>query len=170
MADTPETTEPTTTEPTVTPEPVKQDDQKPKSALDELPEWARKELTDTRAEAANYRTRLREAESRLAEAKTPEDVERAVADIKATNEKLERDLLVATVGKGLPDDLLGLLGESSAKTEDELKAKAETLRKYASANTTPPPPGDLSGGLDPSNKADAFDPAEIARRARYGLL
>jgi len=40
---------------------------------DELPEWARTKLTKANSEAANYRTRLRETEAKLLEAKTPEE-------------------------------------------------------------------------------------------------
>lgn len=127
---------------------------------DELPEWARRKLTKANAEAAKYRARLREVEEQLKEAKTPEEFEKAVAEIQARNAELEAALLRERVARkfNLPDDLAArLLGS----TVEELEADAKVLQKYAVA----PPPGDLRGGLDPSDEED-FDPVEAARWAR----
>lgn len=129
---------------------------------DELPEWARKKLTKANAEAANYRTRLREVEKKLEGAKTPEEFEQTVNEIKAQNAKLEEELLKERVARrfSLPDDLARRL---VGKTEEELAADAKALQKYA---VNPPATGDLRGGLDPSDEDEVFDPVKEARRAR----
>ena len=69
--------------PTETPE-VEEKDEKPALTAEQLAA----ELTRVRSEAANYRTKLRDAEAKLENAKTPEDIEAAVAEFKATNAKL----------------------------------------------------------------------------------
>jgi hypothetical protein len=127
----------------------------------ELPDWARKRLTRANAEAANYRTKLRDAEARLGQAKTVEDFEAATKDLRETNKRLERQLLVSDVARkhGLPDDLAARLQGS---TKEELEADAKALQKYAA----PAPPVSLSGGLDPNDDSDPFDPVKAARAAR----
>lgn len=126
------------------------------------PEELAKELTRVRAEAANYRTRLRDTEARLAEAKTPEEFAEAIAEIRAENEQLSRAVLVSEVARAhdLPKELAELLKGS---TEQELKAHAKQLQKFVVAQT----PGDLSGGLDPLDDDDEpSDPGALA--AKYG--
>ncbi|MFI5840553.1 hypothetical protein ACIA8K_12675 [Catenuloplanes sp. NPDC051500] len=123
---------------------------------------ARAALSKVRAEAGKYRTRLREAEAKLAAAKSPEDFEAAVNELRQTNSKLERDLLVEKVARTaqLPDELAELLQGS---TEPELKAHAAKLQKFVTPAKEPV--GELSGGLDP-NEDEAFDPVKAARAAR----
>lgn len=126
---------------------------------DELPEWARKELTKVRAEAANYRTRLRDAETQLKEAKTPEEYEAAINEFREQNAKLERQVLVNSVARKyhLPDDLAEVL---QGDTEKELTAHAKKLAKYASVEE----PQDLSGGLTPGDgDGGPSDPATLAQ-------
>ncbi|WP_236246474.1 hypothetical protein [Streptomyces sp. CC210A] len=126
---------------------------------DELPEWARKELTKVRGEAASYRTRLRDAETRLGQAKTPEEVEAALAEVRAKNTELERELRVSAVARkhGLPDELTNRLrGESVDELEADAKALSALLRLA--------PPENLSGGLDPNDGDDGeLDPRKLAR-------
>jgi hypothetical protein len=118
-----------------------------------------------RAEAAGYRTKLREAEEKFAAAKSQEDVDAAVAALKADNETLRRDLVAAQFN--LPPELAKRL---SGSTEDELKADAEALAQFVAPQgrededeRTP------RGGLTPGSKggidADALL-ATINRRRR----
>jgi hypothetical protein len=132
-------------------------DEKPSEELP--PEVLRKKLTDANAEAANYRTKLRDVEDKLSKAKTTEEFEAAVADLKAKNAELERSVLVSKVaGKHeLPAELAELL-----KGDDEaaLEAHAQKLAKLV--NKTPET---LSGGLDPSDTDDGeMDPRKLAAR------
>lgn len=128
---------------------------------DELPKWAREKLTKANAEAANYRTRLREAEKKLEGAKNPEEFEKAIAEFKAQNAGLEANLLRERVARkfNLPEDLAVRLRGATA---EELESDAKALQKYA----VTPPPGDLRGGLDPSDEDEPFDPVKAARQAR----
>lgn len=132
------------------------------SPEDDLPDWARKELAKTRAEAASYRTRLRSAETRLSEAQSPEEVEAAIAEVKAKNAELERSVLVASVARrfDVPDELASRLRGESA---EELEADAKALR----ALLAPPAPESLGGGLNPADEDDGeMDPRKLARRSR----
>lgn len=131
------------------------------SAEDELPDWARKELAKVRNEAAGYRTRLRDAETKLSEAKSPEEFEAAVADVKTKNADLERSP-ISTVARqfDLPEALAGRL---HGETPEELEADAKALQ----ALVTPAAPSSLAGGLDPSDEDDGeMDPRKLARRTR----
>ncbi|GGN40181.1 hypothetical protein FHR83_007099 [Actinoplanes campanulatus] len=133
-----------------------------KSQEDELPEWARKALTKANAEAANYRTRAKEAEAKLAGAKTPEELEAVVKEITARAEKAERFLLVSDVARkhDLPDELAEVL---KGETREDLEAHAKKLAKFA----TPVKPRVLRGGLDPvDDDGSPNDPRELARK--YG--
>ncbi|MEU2111525.1 hypothetical protein [Streptomyces sp. NPDC019507] len=129
---------------------------------DELPPWARKELAKVRNEAAGYRTRLRDAETKLSGAKSPEEFEAALADVKAQNAALERSLLVTKVAAKyeLPDLLAEALKGESA---EELEKHAKSLQDLLASNA----PESLGGGLDPSDEDDGeMDPRKLARRSR----
>ncbi|AFU61990.1 putative scaffold protein [Streptomyces phage phiHau3] len=125
------------------------------------PEVLRKELTDARAEAANYRVRLRETEAKFANAKTPEEFEAAVNELKAQNEALERQILLNNVAAKfeLPPALAKRL---TGSTPEELEADAKELQKLVA----PPAPETLGGGLTPSDGDTDFDPVRAARAAR----
>ncbi|MGC4928072.1 hypothetical protein [Streptomyces sp. DT117] len=134
----------------------------PAQPEDELPDWARKELTKVRTEAASYRTRLRDAEAQLSEAKTPEEVEAALAEVKAENTKLERSLLTAKVAAKyeLPELLTDAL---KGDTAEDLEAHAKALQGLLASS----PPESLGGGLDPTDGDDGeLDPRKLARLVR----
>jgi hypothetical protein len=57
----------------------------------------RKKLTDANAEAANYRTKLRETEAKLSSAKTLEEFEAATSELRGQVEALERQILLNNV-------------------------------------------------------------------------
>ncbi|WP_230396564.1 hypothetical protein [Streptomyces blattellae] len=132
------------------------------SREDDLPDWARKELAKVRNEAAGYRTRLRDAETRLSGAKSPEEFEAALADVKAKNADLERSILVSTVARrfDLPEALAGRL---HCKTPEEMEADAKALQALVTQGS----PATLGGGFDPSGEDDGeMDPRKLARRSR----
>lgn len=131
---------------------------------DELPEWARTELTRARGDAARYRTALREAEAKLANAKTPEEFEAAVSEFKTRNADLEREVLVSKVARRheLPDELAEVL---KGATEEELDEHAKRLKRFTVPATREP--ADLNGGLNPGGDDDEpNDPRALARK--YG--
>ncbi|WP_309242580.1 hypothetical protein [Streptomyces sp. KAI-26] len=130
---------------------------------DELPDWARKELAKARGEAAGYRTRLRDAETKLSGAKSPEEFEAALTEVKQKNAELERSVLIGTVARkfDLPEELAGRL---HGTTPEELEADAKSLQSLLA----PKAPSALGGGLDPSAGDDdgEMDPRKLARRTR----
>lgn len=134
-------------------------------ALDELPDWARKEIKKVRGEAANYRTQLREAQDALSKAKTPEEYAAALAEVNSKAEGLEKQLLVQKVAArhGLPEALANRL---QGGDEAALEADAKALAALVVTGTTSPE--SLSGGLTPGESDDSFDPVEEARKARAG--
>lgn len=132
---------------------------------DDLPEWAQKELSSARAEAANYRVKLREAEQSLANAKSPEEVAAAIAELTDQNAKLERSLLVRDVAAEfkLPAELAEVLQGNDIEA---LKEHAKKLAKFAPADEEFTPEV-LEGGLTPGSKDDTeMDPRALARRNR----
>ncbi|MEU9605452.1 hypothetical protein [Streptomyces sp. NPDC048057] len=124
------------------------------------PEVLRKKLTDANAEAANYRTKLRETEAKLSKAKTLDEFEAATSELRGQIEALERQILIGNVAAKyeLPAPLAKRL---TGTTEVELEADAKELQKLI----VPSAPESLSGGLTPDNGED-FDPVKAARAAR----
>lgn len=128
----------------------------------DLPEWAQKELTRVRSEAADRRVQLREAQEALSKAKTPEEYEAAVQEFTTKIESLERQILVDSVARqfDLPPELAVRL---SGGTEEELKADAKLLAKFAGTEE----PESLGGGLNPTgSSSETFDPVAASRKAR----
>lgn len=150
-----EPTEPTTEETT--------EPKAPEEPGDDLPEghWARKEMTKLRGESANYRTQLREVQKQLSEAKTPEDVEAVRTELGSRISELEHLVAVSDVARkyDIPDTLLPLLKNVSG---DELETAAKALQSHAA----PAAPEHLSGGLDPDDGDESFDPYAVAHEAR----
>lgn len=160
QTETTETTETTEETTEVTEEVEQKPEEKPE---DDLPEWARKELTKVRNEAAGYRTRLRDAEDKLKDAKTPEQFESAVAEIKASNAALERSLLVTKVAAKyeLPEGLAARL-----QGDDEAAIEADAKSLAALVTTPKSTPESLSGGLTPGESDEEFDPVAAAHEAK----
>lgn len=111
--------------------------------VDQLPEWARNELTEARAEAAKYRTQRNEAAEK-AKAEAAAEFEAKLAELSSAKEAVEKQLadaqLAATktraaFGALLPeDDREAFLGKATefagllqGSTEDEISAHAEKL-------------------------------------------
>jgi hypothetical protein len=139
------------------PDPDEDDDKK-------LPEWAEKELKEVRAEAAGYRVKLREAIQKLEQAKSPEEYETAVSELRDENDKLSRQILINEIAREheLPKELADVL---QGATEEELKAHAETLKKFAPPKK-PKKKVEVSGGLTPDEDNDAFDPVALVKQLR----
>jgi hypothetical protein len=124
--------------------------------------WVRKELEDTRKEAAEKRVLAKDLQNKLAEAKTPEEVQQITAAYDTKTAELEAQLARERVARqtGLGDDMLEFL---TAKTEEELQKQAEKLAALK-------PPADPvvvtvqepRGGLNPS-----VEPTETSGFAEY---
>lgn len=103
----------------------------------------RKKLKDANAEAAKYRTQLRDAQEALSKAKTPEEFATAVGTLTKSNEALERELVA--VKYKLPDIIAKRI---VGTTREEMEADAKELAKSVRA----PSNRDLNGGLNPSEE------------------
>lgn len=143
------------------------DESKDDKGGDELPEWARTKLTKANGEAANYRTKLREAEDKLKDAKSLEEVDEIVNTLKAEREASERALLIENVAlkNGLPNELAELL---KGDTRDELEAHAQKLKKFAPSDEEDEDIT-LEGGLTPRGRDEgAEDPRALAKQFGRG--
>ncbi|WP_326742578.1 hypothetical protein [Streptomyces sp. NBC_01768] len=127
------------------------------SREDDLPEWARKELKSVRDEAARRRTEAKALKSQLESAKSPEDyaaIEQRAAGFEAD---LNRERLARKYD--LPDVIAKRI---VGATDDEREADAKALAAELTKTTA----GPVSGGLDPTDTADATDPAALAAQVR----
>jgi hypothetical protein len=133
---------------------------------DELPEWARSELKKVRGEAANYRTKFREASKQLEAAKTPEEYEAAVSELQEQIATMEQTALrneVAADAK-LPKAMWDRIKGS---TREELVADAKALAALVVTEDDGGEPESLSGGLNPHSDDDGeTDPRKLAQK--YG--
>lgn len=128
--------------------------------------WVRKELEDTRKEAAEKRVLAKELQEKLADAKTPEEMQQIVAANDTKTAELEAQLARERVARktGLDDDLVEFL---TAKSEEELLKQAAKLAGRKKADEDDPvvvtqlPP---SGGKDPSTEPNEIDGYEAWKR------
>lgn len=138
----------------------KDDDKHP--AEDDLPEWARKELTRVRKEAASKRTALKEAQEQLDKAKTPEEFEALKGEFQKQIDALEYENAKNKVLRthNIPAEYEDLLEGVPA---DKLEEKAKKLATLANAQKTLGVDDDLDdlfGGLDPRSSASGVDSVE----------
>jgi hypothetical protein len=134
--------------------------------------WVRKELEDTRKEAAEKRVLNKDLQDKLAQAKSPEEVQQATAAYETKARDLEIALTREKVARktGLSDDLVEFL---TAKSEEELVAQAEKLAGLKPAANSDPVVVTVQeprGGLDPSlqpNDKNGFDAWEEFKKNRH---
>lgn len=132
--------------------------------------WVRKELEDTRKEAAEKRILAKELQDKLGTAKTPEEVQQLTAAYDTKTSDLEVALARERVARktGLSDDLVEFL---TGKSEEELTAQAAKLSVLKPGGepvvvTVQEP----RGGLDPTvspNEQSGFDAWEAYKRNRH---
>ncbi|HJV99417.1 MAG TPA: hypothetical protein VJ617_10015 [Arthrobacter sp.] len=127
--------------------------------------WVRKELEDTRKEAAEKRVLAKDLQTKLADAKTPEEVKQLTAAYDTKTADLEAQLARERVARrvGLDEDLVEFL---TAKTEQELLTQAAKLaRKKEPEEPVVVTVQEPRGGLDPSTKPD--EPNGFAEYERW---
>lgn len=137
----------------------------------ELPEWAQKERSALRKEAARYRSerndlrdQVGEMQKQLASAKTQADIDAAISEWQSKVAEYEArqqrasDLEKALEGAQLDSKWGKFL---TGNTLDELQASAaELATELASTGAV------LSGGLNPMEQGGADDVAKAVRRLR----
>jgi hypothetical protein len=131
--------------------------------------WVRKELEDTRKEAAEKRILAKDLQEKLGSAKTPEEVQQATAAFETKARDLEIALARERVARktGLGDDLVEFL---TGKTEEELTAQAAKLAGLKPAAdpvvvTVQEPRGGLNPAVEPESK-NGFDLWEEHKKNR----
>lgn len=129
MADTgtPQGQEPETKTETTAPETKTTD---PYAGLPEEFAWLKDDLESTRREAASRRVALREAEEKLKEAKTPEDIAAAVKEATRKNAELEAQVARERAARKhkLDDSLIEFL---TGTNEEQIEAQAAKLAALA---------------------------------------
>lgn len=121
--------------------------------------WVRKELEDTRREAAEKRVLAKELQEKLAEAKTPDEVQQIIAANDEKTRNLETQLLREKVARTtkLDDDLVEFL---TGKTEEELLNQAKKLagrKKADDENPVVVTQLPARGGQNPSTEPSELD-------------
>jgi len=156
-------------EPNATPASNTADGTDPWAAFPPEFNWVRKELEDTRKEAAEKRVLAKDLQEKLGAAKTPEEVQQATAAFETKARDLEIALARERVARktGLGDDLVEFL---TGKTEEELTAQAAKLAGLKPAAepvvvTVQEPRGGLNPSVEPSSKS-GFDEWEEYKRNR----
>lgn len=116
--------------------------------------WAKNAVESANREAASRRVALRELEERVKDAKTPEEFNTALADVKAKEVELTNQLARERAARkhSLNDELLEFL---TADTEEGIESQAEKLAALKPVTTAPvvitklPP----TGGAKPSENS-----------------
>lgn len=154
-------------EPAATPTPSEAPD--PWAAFPKEFNWVRKELEDTRKEAAEKRVLAKDLQEKLGSAKTPEEVQQLTAAYDTKTSDLEVALARERVARktGLSDDLVEFL---TAKSEEELIAQAAKLAGLKPAGepvvvTVQEPRGGLNPSVNATEK-DGFAEWEEYKRSR----
>lgn len=138
--------------------------------LESLPEEWQREVRALRSENAERRTKYNDLKAQLDEAKSQEDIDKAVAAYKEQVVELERTLALERHTRGLPKEAIELV---SGETEAEIEASAQRVRALieatsGSAQTQREPDLDAAGGLNPKATRNSFsglNPRELARAA-----
>jgi hypothetical protein len=121
--------------------------------------WVRKELEDARKEAAEKRVLARDYQEKLANAKTPEEVQQIVAANDKKTADLETQLARERVARktGLDEDLVEFL---TANTEEDLMKQAAKLagrKKADEDDTVVVTQLGPRGGANPSTEPNELD-------------
>ena len=105
----------------------------PYAGLPEEFSWLKDDLESTRREAASRRVALREAEEKLKEAKTPEDIAKAVAEATKLSAELEAEVARERAARKhkLDDSLIEFLTGTNVEQIEAQAAKLAALAPSA---------------------------------------
>jgi len=135
--------------------------------FESLPDWAQAEIKKLRKGEARYRTSAKELQDKLAEAKTQDDIDAAIAQHKEREAELEVELAIKTHTVGFTPEQLALV---DGKTPEEIEEKANKVRAALSAAQGDPEPyqnPNASGGRRPYGAGEeGLSPRERAQAVR----
>ena len=136
--------------------------------VDELPEWAQRELKGARDEAARYRTQLREVQESVKGLKTVEEFEAAMAAADEKTRQVEAELDRVRVRQQVRDEFPNLPGKAFEFVKDgtveEMRAACEELVSLVGAASSAAGLPRKGGGLTPAEETEeGFDAREFVR-------
>ena len=136
--------------------------------VDDLPEWAQRELKGARDEAARYRTQLREVQESVKGLKTVEEFEAAMAAADEKTRQVEAELGRVRLRQQVRDEFPSLPGKAFEFVKDgtveEMRAACEELASLVGAGGGAAGLPRKGGGLAPAEETDAeFDAREFVR-------
>ena len=110
--------------------------------------WVKSDLESTRREAASRRVEVRKLEEQLKDAKTPEDVTKAVEEAAKRSTELEAELARERAARKhkLDDEFLEFL---TGATPEQIESQAAKLAALAPKVTAPKP--NPRGGVTPAD-------------------
>lgn len=136
--------------------------------VDDLPEWAQRELKGARDEAARYRTQLREVQESVKGLKTVEEFEAAMSAADEKTRQVEAELDRVRVRQQVRDEFPALPAKAFEFVKDgtveEMRAACEELASLVGATGGAAGLPRKGGGLAPAEETEGeFDAAEYVR-------
>lgn len=136
--------------------------------VDDLPEWAQRELRGARDEAARYRTQLREVQESVKGLKTVEEFEAAMSAADEKTRQVEAELDRVRVRQQVRDEFPALPAKAFEFVKDgtveEMRAACEELASLVGAAGGAAGLPRKGGGLAPAEEAEGeFDAREFVR-------
>lgn len=136
--------------------------------VDDLPEWAQRELKGARDEAARYRTQLREVQESVKGLKTVEEFEAAMSAADEKTRQVEAELGRVRVRQQVRDEFPALPAKAFEFVKDgtveEMRAACEELASLVGASGGAAGLPRKGGGLAPGEETEGeFDAREYVR-------
>lgn len=136
--------------------------------VDDLPEWAQRELKGARDEAARYRTQLREVQESVKGLKTVEEFEAAMSAADEKTRQVEAELERVRARQQVRDEFPNLPGKAFEFVKDgtveEMRAACEELASLVGAAGGAAGLPRKGGGLAPAEETEGeFDAREFVR-------
>lgn len=136
--------------------------------VDDLPEWAQRELKSTRDEAARYRTQLRDVQESMKGLKTVEEFEAAMSAADEKTRQVEAELDRVRVRQQVRDEFPALPAKAFEFVKDgtveEMRAACEELASLVGAAGGAAGLPRKGGGLAPAEETEGeFDAREFVR-------
>ena len=136
--------------------------------VDDLPEWAQRELKGARDEAARYRTQLREVQESVKGLKSVEEFEAAMAAADEKTRQVEAELGRVRARQQVRDEFPALPAKAfefvKDGTVDEMRAACEELASLVGATGGAAGLPRKGGGLAPAEETEGeFDAREFVR-------
>ena len=136
--------------------------------VEDLPEWAQRELREARSDAAKYRTSAKELQERISGLKTSEEVEAALAEYRDKAERAEAEAravkdraAVRGEFKALPDEAFDFVPQGTVEEMRAAATKLAALFPDRPTGTGKLPRG--GGGMVPGDAEPAFDAKKFVK-------